>query len=456
MVAVLLRLPTVVSRAPLTYDDGAYLASVGALRDGGLPFRDVFSSQGPAFLPLLWVADLAGLRTTWSPRLLPLLAGVALVVLVHRLALRAGDRAGAALAALLVATSGSLMFTTDRIESDGVAAAFAAAAVLAACGSPTRRRDVATAVLLGVAVAVKSLFVVPAALAALWLVGRRRGWQTALAVGAGAGVVLLVLALPWGLGAVWEQYVRLHLQVGGHPDLGGNASFLYHALGRRDRLLLVTGLVALGAVVWRRVRSTCVPMRPERDLAVAAWIWLLTSLLVLMWHNPLFLQHPTILVPPAALLVARHRPPALVVAAILLVVLPIHARGAAWRASSPTPTPTEETAIVLLRRIEPADGLVISDEPALAWLAGRTSPGSMVDPSFVRIAAGDLVTADVVEAAREPGVCAILFWTGRLDQLPHLRADLIDYRSVFRDGTAELLLRTGCDLADAGGPAAPR
>lgn len=99
---------------------------------------------------------------------------------------------------------------------------------------------------------------------------------------------------------------------------------------------------------------------------------------------------------------------------------------------------------------------MISDEPALAWLAGRTSPGSMVDLSFVRIAAGDLVTADVVEAAREPGVCAILFWTGRLDQLPHLRADLIDYRSVFRDGTAELLLRTGCDLADAGGPAAPR
>jgi len=99
---------------------------------------------------------------------------------------------------------------------------------------------------------------------------------------------------------------------------------------------------------------------------------------------------------------------------------------------------------------------VISDEPALAWLAERTSPGTMVDPSFVRIAAGDLVTADVALAAREPGVCAILFWTGRLDQLPNLRAALIDYRSVFRDETAELLLRTGCHLADAGGPAEPR
>lgn len=455
MAAVLLRLPTVVSRAPLTYDDSIYLASVGALRDGGLPFRDVFSSQGPAFLPLLWVADLAGLRTTWAPRLLPLLAGVALVVLVHRLALRAGDRAGAALAALLVATSGCLMFTTDRIESDGVAAAFAAAAVLAACGSRTRH-SVTTAVLLGVAVAVKSLFVAPAALAALWLVARRRGWRAALAVGAGATAVLLLLALPWGLGAVWDQYVRLHLDVGGQPDLGANADLLLRALRHRDRLLLATGLVALGTVAWRRVRSTSVPVRPERDLAVAAWIWLVASVVVLLLHDPLFLQHLTILVPPAALLVARHRPPAVVAVAILLVLLPAHAHGAGWRASSPSPNPAEEAAIMLLRRVEPAGGLVISDEPALAWLAGRTSPGSVVDLSFVRIAAGDLVTADVVEAAREPGVCAILFWTGRLDQLPHLRAMLTDYRSVFRHGTDELLLRTGCDLADADGPVGPR
>ena len=42
---------------------------------------------------------------------------------------------------------------------------------------------------------------------------------------------------------------------------------------------------------------------------------------------------------------------------------------------------------------------MISDEPALGWLAGRTSPGSMVDLSFVRIEAGDLTTADVVAAA---------------------------------------------------------
>ena len=56
----MLRLPNVVSRAPIGYDDGVYLSSVVAMRHGELPFRDVFSSQGPAFLPLLWLGDLAG------------------------------------------------------------------------------------------------------------------------------------------------------------------------------------------------------------------------------------------------------------------------------------------------------------------------------------------------------------------------------------------------------------
>ena len=49
------------------------------MRTGGVPFRDVFSSQGPLFLPLVWVADLVGFRTLDAPRLLALAAGVLLV-----------------------------------------------------------------------------------------------------------------------------------------------------------------------------------------------------------------------------------------------------------------------------------------------------------------------------------------------------------------------------------------
>ena len=109
--------------------------------------------------------------------------------------------------------------------------------------------------------------------------------------------------------------------------------------------------------------------------------------------------------------------------------------------------PSARAAIEQLRGLTPADGFVISDEPAIPWLAGRTSPGAMVDVGFVRIQAGDLTTADVASAAQEPDVCAVLFWTGRLDALSGLRQQLPDYTSAFVDGDHELFVRDGCALA---------
>src|SRR5919199_3531029 len=60
---IALRIPAYVAVRHLSFDDGVYGASAIALRHGGLPFRDVFSSQGPLFLPLVWLADAFGLRT---------------------------------------------------------------------------------------------------------------------------------------------------------------------------------------------------------------------------------------------------------------------------------------------------------------------------------------------------------------------------------------------------------
>ncbi|MDQ3946539.1 MAG: hypothetical protein M3357_15590, partial [Actinomycetota bacterium] len=77
--AVVLRLPAFLATRHLSFDDGVYGASALAMRDGAMPFRDVFSSQGPLFLPLVWLADLAGLRTLDAPRLLAVAAGAVLV-----------------------------------------------------------------------------------------------------------------------------------------------------------------------------------------------------------------------------------------------------------------------------------------------------------------------------------------------------------------------------------------
>ncbi|MCU1426372.1 MAG: Dolichyl-phosphate-mannose-protein mannosyltransferase [Actinomycetia bacterium] len=94
-VALALRLPAFFAARHLYPDDGEYGMSVVAMRAGGLPFRDVFSSQGPLHLPLLYLGDLVGLRTFDAPRVTPVLAGVVATVLTYFIARRLTSRAGA-------------------------------------------------------------------------------------------------------------------------------------------------------------------------------------------------------------------------------------------------------------------------------------------------------------------------------------------------------------------------
>ena len=70
-------------------------------------------------------------------------------------------------------------------------------------------------------------------------------------------------------------------------------------------------------------------------------------------------------------------------------------------------------------------------------------------PTFDTIRAGDLTTTDVVEAADDRDVCAVLLWSGRLAQLRGLRAALDDYAPVELAGGRVLLLREGCALPPA-------
>ena len=430
--AALLWLPRASTRAVIGYDDGVYLSSVLAMREGGAPFRDVYSSQGPVFLPLLRLGDLLGFGTPWAARLVPMVAGLALVVIAYGLSRRIADVGSATLAAALVATSGLLLFSTVRIESDAVVAALAAGAVLAAT-SEQRRWSIASVALIGLAIGVKSLMAGPALLAVLWLLGRRHGPRAAIGALVGAAAVVLLVSLPWGLSAVWDQAVALHLEARhGGVDLGDRLTLLRETVWHRDRLLVA--LAAAGAMTWlaRAARSERDDSAGRRDVTVALWLWTAASVLVVTFHSPLWTQHLTVLVVPVAVLATRHRPPVLVIIGVGLVLVVAHGEGAGWRLSQPSATPLQLAMVDTLRRIEPDDGLVISDEPTLSWLADRASPGRLVDTSHVRIDAGELTTAEVVAAAREPDVCAVLLWSGRLDGLPGLRASLDGYRAVAR------------------------
>ena len=109
---VALRLPAYLASAHLTFDDGVFGASAVAMRAGYQPYREVFSSQGPLFLPLVWVFDLLGFRTANAPRLLSLAAALVLVG-GHLRRRPGGDRPGGALfaAGLVSATTTSLWIT---------------------------------------------------------------------------------------------------------------------------------------------------------------------------------------------------------------------------------------------------------------------------------------------------------------------------------------------------------
>ena len=128
-VALVLRLPALFATRSLVFDDGVFASSALAMRRGELPFREVFSSQGPVFLPLVWVADLLGFRTLDAPRLLTVASGVLLTIAVYSCARRVTSRGHALLAAGLVTTSGSVLWVTGPVNADGPSMALSVLAI---------------------------------------------------------------------------------------------------------------------------------------------------------------------------------------------------------------------------------------------------------------------------------------------------------------------------------------
>ena len=90
--AVAVRLPSFLSSRHLVFDDGTYGVSVLDMRAGLLPYREVFSAQGPLHFPLLYVGDLLGLRMIDGPRVTPMLAGIAATVGAWAIARRLAGR----------------------------------------------------------------------------------------------------------------------------------------------------------------------------------------------------------------------------------------------------------------------------------------------------------------------------------------------------------------------------
>lgn len=449
LAGVATRLPALISSRHLGFDDGVYGASALAMRDGAVPFREIFSSQGPLFLPLVWLADVVGLRTHGAPRLVGVAATIAVTFAVAALGTRLRGRRVGLVAATLVATSGSMLWVTGPLTSDGIATALAALAVAGALAyddAPSNRRAFATALAIAAALAVKSLLLPAAVPVAVVLLRHRRGSHLALALGTGI-TVALATSLPFGLGDVWDQSVTYHLEVAGERTPGANLRKMASTLGDRDAPLLAAAALALGAGALgavRRRRSaapdlTSQPrvspgrLRLQLDGERLVWVWWAATVGALVLEHPLWRNHLAHLVAPTAVLAAcgvervveRSKdvsPRGRRVATVAVVGLALVLGGYHVVHTSPLLAPGTDhagEARDAVRAVEalPSGAWAISDEPGIVWSAGRRTPADLVDTSILRIESGRLTAAGVAREASASRVCAVVVWSRRFDEL---------------------------------------
>jgi hypothetical protein len=446
---VALRLPAFLASAHLTFDDGVYGASAVAMRAGGQPFRDVFSSQGPLFLPLVYVADAIGLRTANAPRVLSLAAALLLVGATYVAGRTVTDRGGACLAAGLVAATTTSLFITGPVAADGAALAFATltiALVLRWQDDITLPRAVWLGVAISATVSVKALLgAVILPVAVVLLAGRRFG---PIVVGAAAAVAShLVLWVPWGAEAVWAQSYEYHLEVAKDRTPGANLLKVLSTMGDRDSIILLAAGLALAAVLLRR---RAVPVDAGRWAVspdVVLLVWVGAGLLVLLTEHPMWRPHVSQLIPGLALLAARHRPSWRVLAVAGVVALPYYVVHA-WPMLHPEGYEGSAARAVDLLEDLPEEALAISDEPGLVWRSGHRTPPDLVDASVLRIETGDLTGRSVAAAAADTDVCAVVVTSrarwGRFEDLPR-RLDALGYDIAHDAGRHDrVYLRAAC------------
>lgn len=412
--ALVVRIPAFLAPRSLVFDDGVFASSALAMRAGGAPFRDVFSSQGPLFLPLVWLGDLTGARTINSPRVLVVVSGVVLTVAVYAIARHVTSRPAALLAAVLVSTSGSVLWVTGPLNADGPSMAAALSAVAVALRCRARRSTgawwpLAIGVLAGLALSIKLLALPAVLVAGLVVLDVRRRKRDGLVTATTAAGVWLVASLPWGIHRVWEQSFAYHQQAQRQHDPFGSAWVVLRTLWDRDVVVVViVALAGLGALLaWRRGEPTSASTRREARAPVVLAAWVLMTFALLVAEPALWRAHVSHIVPPLVLLAALRFPPARVLVAAIVVSVPF------WAAHNhsvllPEHYDGDEAALVHALARQPEGSLAISDEPGWVWRAGLRTPAALVDPSFQRIDAEQITAGVLARAARRPEVCAVV------------------------------------------------
>jgi hypothetical protein len=429
--------------ASTEWDEGVYWQSLRAMSAGHPLFTSVFSSQPPLFLLSLHPVYAAFGQTLGAAR-----AGIVVFAIIGLASAYVAGRAvggrAAGLAALVLLGANPLYQQESRtlqaevpglaLETLGVAIALLAIRQSA----PARRwMAVAAGMAVGLGIQLKLFDLValaPVGLCFLALVpGGLRGRLLDLGcciVGATTGIGVVLLPFAGHLPAVIDQVVRYHMLAArtSNHGLGYALDVLTHSPGQLA-LIALAGLAAAVSLAQRR--WTVLPLLG----------WAGASVIALLLLRPLYPHHWALLLPPLTLTVAAGWPCLVravedwrarlapsssgtwaagfsAVALVGVVALGwLRMDVEAARVAAGPPTRDALLAAHIARSTAPGT-LVVTDNPYIAGLANRDVPPQLVDPAATRMKVG-LLTAHQAEAiVQQSRVGAILFDTGRFNQIP--------------------------------------
>jgi 4-amino-4-deoxy-L-arabinose transferase-like glycosyltransferase len=434
------RLP-LLGGAQIDYDEGVYWESLRSMATGHPLYSAVYSSQPPAFLPL--VVPFYALGHSIAAARSAMLVAFAVALLATYVATRCmlGGRA-ALVAATLLAVDPLVLRQSVTLQADGpsmalgiVALACAAAATISmstADGGPSRSWRgslllVAAGLALAVAVLVKLnavAFAVPIALTVVLAPGARRPslLQAArrlqlVAAGGVLGAVAVLAPFTDRLQLVWSQSVGAHITARSLQE-GGLTRDLALTLARESPFYLAA-LAGL-AILLRRA--------PRLDAILVAWGIAVAVLSVSqrpLWPHHLLVAAPLVVIAaasPAAMPWRRLSPRAAtgaIVAGVLGLGVAGMASGLVALANAFT-ADTHPDAVAALRSLTRPGDLVVSDDQFAVAAAGRDTPPELVDTAFVRLDSQHVTAADVESIIVREDVRAVYLATHRLDRLPGL------------------------------------
>jgi hypothetical protein len=447
----------------LDYDEGVYWQSLRAMAAGHPLFSQVFSSQPPAFLDLIYPFYMLFGQSLAAARL-----GIAIYSLIGLAAMYVIGRAVAGrwvglVAFTLLAIDPTYLAESHTLQAEAPSVALGLvclALAISAVRAPRASRRRLLAVLAGAALALGTLvklwdvvMLVPVVLylAAPFLSARfgldllsqhpTRGPQAHplrqsienLAFfafgGLAATILILVPYLPvWP--ALWNQVVTFHLVAGHHSGFGPLHNLRLLFQNGVEYPLALTALVAFLLGVDARDWRIVPPL-----------LWLAASALLLLDQQPLFDHHRVLLSAPLVLLTAlvlplaaRQAPlvvrrgrsvslAALASALLLAVMLLTFGLGlySVHVAARPPASDQAQAALALERLTLPGD-LVASDDQYTVALAGRDMPPQLVDTSLVRIDSGYLTAPQLEAILTQDDVRVILFKSGRFAAIPGFSA----------------------------------